>query len=100
MIQPYNGHRSYTCWNVSLWISNDEHLYVLARRALVKARDDIKNSKSEFGRNQCVYKKASGYLMHTLEGCRTPDGVKYTRLAIREALREWTLDDVDNLTVD
>ena len=33
--KPYNGHRSWNAWNVSLWINNDECLY---RRAVELAK--------------------------------------------------------------
>lgn len=30
-MKPYNGHKSWDYWNVSLWINNDEGLYGHAR---------------------------------------------------------------------
>lgn len=28
---PYNGHKNWNHWNVSLWINNDESIYRMAR---------------------------------------------------------------------
>lgn len=66
----YNGHRSWNAWSVSLWINNDEGLYRHAR-ALVQ----------EYGR-----KRAARALYHELEGQRTPDGARYNRTCIYEAM--------------
>ena len=32
--KPYNGHKNWTHWNVSLWINNDEGLYLHARELI------------------------------------------------------------------
>jgi len=66
----YNGHRSWNAWNVSLWINNDEGLYNYCRESVrVLGRKD-----------------SARHLAMELEGERTPDGAKYNRLCIYEAL--------------
>jgi len=69
--KPYNGHRSWNAWNVSLWINNDEGLY---RWALDLVR--------EHGAD-----KAARIMARDMEGEKTPDGAKYNLTCIREALR-------------
>ena len=32
--RPYNGYKNWTHWNVSLWINNDEGLYLHARELI------------------------------------------------------------------
>lgn len=68
----YNGHPSYAAWNVSLWISNDEGLYGLAKDAM--RRGKTKNKSAEL-------------LYESLAGDETPDGVKYTKTNLRHALK-------------
>jgi hypothetical protein len=68
--KEFNGHRSWNAWNVSLWINNDEPLY---RRAAELV--------SRHGRA-----KAARILAGELDGERTPDGARYNRTCIYEAL--------------
>ena len=70
----YNGHKNWNHWNVSLWISNDEGLYNLARENIRQAR---------------TKDQAAEYLLETLHSCgvtETPDGAPYTKSSIRAAL--------------
>ncbi len=71
-IKEYNGHRSWTAWNVSLWLYNDESLY----RLMVQAKDRFNSRRDQ------VY-----WLMEQLPP-RTPDGAKYSRLTVGLALAE------------
>ena len=66
----YNGHHCWNCWNVSLWIANDEGLYRFAldcksrrRTATSAAREMIESLPT-----------------------RTPDGARYTLSAVRAAI--------------
>lgn len=70
MAKPYNGHRSWAAWNVSLWINNDEGLYNWARQLV-----------NRHGKNVAARK-----MMEELAGQKTPDGAKYTATSIREAM--------------
>jgi hypothetical protein len=70
MAKPYNGHRSWNAWNVSLWINNDYGLYSWAV--------DLVN---EHGRE-----RAARLMLRRLSGTRTPDGANYNLTCIREAL--------------
>lgn len=66
----YNGHKNWTHWNVSLWISNDEGIY---RRAM----HHVKTSPTK--------DIAAMRLMAELP-TKTPDGARYGKSAIRAAL--------------
>ncbi len=67
---PYNGHRSWNAWNVSLWINNDEPLY-----------RECYECTQKYGR-----RRASTILAHRYRGQRTPDGARYNQLSIYLAL--------------
>jgi len=67
----YNGHRNWNQWNVSLWIGNDEPLYRLAMDCLANAKT-VDKAARRFKR--CLPE-------------RTPDGARYSLVAIREALK-------------
>jgi len=62
--KPYNGHESWTAWNVALWVSNCEYTYKEAVRL-----KRLKNSKD-----------AAKALLNYLggPGTETPDGAKYS----------------------
>lgn len=68
--KPYNGHRSWNAWNVSLWINNDESLYRLAV-------DCVRAAKSRAG-------AARRFLRDC--GTRTPDGGRYNFTTVLEAM--------------
>lgn len=71
----YNGHESYNAWNVSLWISNDEGLYLLAKGLLRKHK---------------TKKAAASAMMSHFKDLgidKTPDGVKYSERKILLAMR-------------
>lgn len=69
----YNGHRSWNAWNVSLWINNSEDGLYFYARDLAK---------------QHGVGRAATILARDLEGQRTPDGAKYNRTCIYEAIRD------------
>ena len=69
--KAYNGHHCWNCWNVALWIANDERLY----RAALACR--AKNKRVGAG---LFIRDVVG------EGARTPDGALYTFKAVRAAL--------------
>ena len=66
----YNGHRSWNAWNVSLWINNDESLYRHCRELVRR-----------YGR-----KRAALEFTRDFDGVRTPDGAKYNRTCVYEAM--------------
>ena len=73
MPREYNGHRSWNAWNVSLYISNEEHLYRLAVECL-RTTSNLEQATSKFIRYAVIL------------GDKTPDGAVYNRLSIKLAL--------------
>jgi hypothetical protein len=79
---PYNGHRSWNAWNVSLWIGNDEGLYNLALDCVERARKPRVNG-APHGR---AY--AARMFMREVGQTHTPDGARYNLTCVREAMRD------------
>ena len=67
----YNGHPSWTLWNISMWMANDYGLYT---KAVELSRQHGKE-------------KAADVLFDEIGGTKTPDGARFTRSAIRYSLR-------------
>lgn len=65
----FNGHKNYNHWNVSLWINNDERLYLLAK-------DCIRWS---------LNRSHAADLFLSMVGSHTPDGAPYSRSSVRAA---------------
>ena len=68
----YNGHESWTAWNTSLWLNNDEGCY----RMMLQCIKETKNRKEA----------AQQMLSYLPE--KTPDGAKYSVHNIMLAMRE------------
>jgi hypothetical protein len=76
----YNGHRSWSYWNVSLWINNDEGLYNLALDCVRRGKN-----RKESAAAMLDYLKEFG---KPGEACATPDGAVYSVDKIVSAMRE------------
>ena len=66
----YNGHHCWNCWNVSLWVNNDEGLYSFARDCVRRA-----DNRSD----------AVEMFLSLVRG-KTPDGATYTKSGVRAAM--------------
>ena len=70
MTQEYQGHHCWNCWNVALWIDNEEPLYRVALETKHRFR---------------TRGGAVRYLL-SIWPARTPDGARYTFKAVSAAL--------------
>jgi hypothetical protein len=78
MRKPCNGHCCWNCWNVSLWILNDEDLYN-------EARECVRRPMLPSGRAARATIAANRFA-RDLGLTRTPDGARYTFKAVREVM--------------
>jgi hypothetical protein len=71
--KPYNGHKNWNHWNVSLWINNDEGLYNEARR---------------WCRRMNKPQAAQAFIDVLAQAgiTKTPDGAPYSVSAVRAAI--------------
>lgn len=68
----FNGHKNWTCWNVSLWIGNDEGLYNLAIQCIRRTQNRT---------------EAARRFLDCMDGVKaTPDGANYTLDSVRRAM--------------
>ena len=77
----YNGHKNYNYWNVSLWIANDEGLYRLALDCIRESAN--RTEAAERFLDMVTDPQVGGK-------DTTPDGVKWTKSAIRAGMVELT----------
>jgi len=80
-MKPYNGHRIWNAWNVSLWINKDEALYYLALDCIERARRGART------RSRIISSAAKYFLDSVGWGSRTPDGAVYNHLCVKLALQ-------------
>jgi hypothetical protein len=82
--QPYQGHRSWNAWNVSLWIDSDEPLYRWAMSCIERA-NRVHADKSASRRLAMAMR-----LFRAVVGKkeRTPDGAVYNDLCVKLALQD------------
>lgn len=78
----YNGHHCWNCWNVALWIGNDEPLYRAALEC--KRRPSLRTGKAP-----SLHVAACRFIREAVgQGARTPDGARYSMTAVKAALAE------------
>lgn len=73
-MSKYNGHKNWNHWNVSLWINNDEGLYLMARGMV---------------RSYANKPRAADIMRQELEALgitKTPDGAPYSVSSILAAM--------------
>lgn len=67
---PYNGHKNWNHWNVSLWIGNDEGLYRAAQECIEHTSN----------------RDAAVRAMVAFLPAKTPDGAPYSLSSVRAAM--------------
>lgn len=72
----YNGHKNWNHWNVSLWITNDEGLYRLAKQSL--GMFTSRRISAQWVLDQ----------LHASGIRTTPDGARYNKTNILAVLRD------------
>ena len=73
MKKPYNGYESWSAWNVSLWIGNDEPLYLFAMDCLRRGKGSVARATTLF--------------LQSYQGEKTPDGARFSRRSVYLALQ-------------
>ena len=73
--KTYNGYKNWTHWNVSLWINNDEGLYLHARELIRGDKLPRKAAAKRMLQN-----------LHDMGITHTPDGARYSAASIYSAM--------------
>jgi len=81
----YNGHHCHNCWNVALWLGNDEGLYSLAMEYVKKVK---RGRIDRYGKPRpYTFTRAANDFIANYGLERTPDGARYTVKAVTSALK-------------
>ena len=86
--KPYNGHRSWNAWNVSLWIDNDEGLYNAALEAIRQSRYYTRQGVRRMWDDGKPRLFRAVNILRGWLGDVTPDGAKYNGLCVRLVLED------------
>ena len=83
-MKQFNGHRSWSAWNVCLHITNDEALHNAALFCIKQAIElrDKARAEGKFAASSKVDVKAA-MLLKALVPERTPDGARYSYLNLK-----------------
>ena len=87
-MKPYNGHRSWAAWNVSLWLNNDEGFYNAALFSIQRAKEMQLLAIGSFARSKSIPERAAIILKNLLPE-RTPDGARFTFTNLGLALQHF-----------
>ena len=101
-MQTYNGHRSYSAWNVALWISNDYEQYQDVRQQIhvvgenacmpsLRIRDNGSGESPTEEKIQNIIKNVTDTVAEGLLETfpRTPDGIKTNKLNLSLAIEDF-----------
>ena len=107
-MKTYNGHRSYSAWNVSLWISNDYDLYqdvyqqikIVGENAcmpLLRIRDNGSGESPTAEQIQDIIKNVTSTVAEGLLETfpRTPDGIKTNKLNLSLAIEDFVEETIE-----
>ncbi len=87
-MKTYNGHRSWNAWNVSLWISNDESLYLFAKECIEESRRIATKLTTSHRTTPFLAARATRRFMNSFTGSKTPDGAEYNHLSVKLCLQD------------
>ena len=107
-MKTYNGHRSYSAWNVSLWISNDyeqyqdvrQQIHVVGENAwlpLLRIRDNGAGESPTEEKIQEIIKNVTDTVAEGLLETypRTPDGIKTNKLNLSLAIEDFVEETIE-----
>lgn len=107
-MKTYNGHRSYSAWNVALWISSDYEQYENVRQQIhivgenacmpsLRERDygtgEIPSEEKIQDIIKTVTNTVAEGLLETFP--RTPDGIKTNKLTLSLAIEDFVKETIE-----